>query len=71
MQKYRPMDKAGSYGVQEWIGYIGITGIKGRQVQFLQRIAVAEHLTEVLAVSGVEILQTLNRFQCIAMFKHL
>ena len=27
--KYRPMDKAGSYGVQEWIGYIGITGIVG------------------------------------------
>lgn len=29
VQKYRPMDKAGSYGVQEWIGYIGITGING------------------------------------------
>ena len=29
VQKYRPMDKAGSYGVQEWIGYIGITGIVG------------------------------------------
>ena len=29
VQKYRPMDKAGSYGVQEWIGYIGITGIDG------------------------------------------
>ena len=29
VQRYRPMDKAGSYGVQEWIGYIGITGIVG------------------------------------------
>ena len=29
VEKYRPMDKAGSYGVQEWIGYIGITGING------------------------------------------
>ena len=29
VHKYRPMDKAGSYGVQEWIGYIGITGING------------------------------------------
>ena len=29
VQKYCPMDKAGSYGVQEWIGYIGITGING------------------------------------------
>lgn len=26
---YRPMDKAGSYGVQEWIGYIGVTSIEG------------------------------------------
>ena len=29
VEKYRPMDKAGSYGVQEWIGYVGITGIVG------------------------------------------
>lgn len=26
---YRPYDKAGSYGVQEWIGYVGITRIEG------------------------------------------
>ena len=26
---YKPYDKAGAYGIQEWIGYIGITGIKG------------------------------------------
>ncbi len=25
----RPFDKAGAYGIQEWIGYIGITGING------------------------------------------
>ena len=25
----RPMDKAGAYGIQEWIGYIGCTGLKG------------------------------------------
>lgn len=24
-----PFDKAGAYGIQEWIGYIGITGIRG------------------------------------------
>lgn len=29
INKYRPMDKAGSYGVQEWIGYIGIEKISG------------------------------------------
>lgn len=26
---YRPFDKAGAYGVQEWIGYVGVTGMKG------------------------------------------
>jgi len=26
---YRPLDKAGAYGVQEWIGYIGVTGLHG------------------------------------------
>ena len=26
---YKPFDKAGAYGIQEWIGYIGITGIEG------------------------------------------
>lgn len=27
--KYRPMDKAGAYGAQEWIGYIGMENIEG------------------------------------------
>lgn len=27
--KYQPLDKAGAYGIQEWIGYIGIEGIEG------------------------------------------
>ena len=26
---YKPMDKAGSYGIQEWIGFIGVRGISG------------------------------------------
>ena len=26
---YRPMDKAGAYGIQEWIGYIGVTALEG------------------------------------------
>ncbi|MDE6464173.1 MAG: Maf family nucleotide pyrophosphatase [Muribaculaceae bacterium] len=26
---YRPFDKAGAYGIQEWIGAIGISGING------------------------------------------
>ncbi len=27
--KYSPLDKAGSYGIQEWIGYIGVERIDG------------------------------------------
>ncbi len=26
---YQPMDKAGAYGIQEWIGYVGVRSIKG------------------------------------------
>ena len=29
IEKYRPMDKAGAYGIQEWIGYVGIERIEG------------------------------------------
>jgi len=29
IEKYKPMDKAGSYGIQEWIGYIGVERIDG------------------------------------------
>jgi septum formation protein len=29
VQKYKPLDKAGAYGIQEWIGYVGIDRIDG------------------------------------------
>lgn len=29
IKKYKPFDKAGAYGIQEWIGYIGCTGLNG------------------------------------------
>ncbi len=29
VSRYRPFDKAGAYGVQEWIGYVAVTGIRG------------------------------------------
>ncbi|MCR4860382.1 MAG: Maf family nucleotide pyrophosphatase [Bacteroidales bacterium] len=29
IEKYQPYDKAGAYGIQEWIGYVGISSIEG------------------------------------------
>ena len=29
VEKYNPSDKAGAYGVQEWIGYVGVERIEG------------------------------------------
>ena len=29
VRTYQPMDKAGAYGIQEWIGYIGVTALEG------------------------------------------
>ena len=29
IKTYRPFDKAGAYGIQEWIGYVGVTGLNG------------------------------------------
>lgn len=29
IRHYKPYDKAGAYGIQEWIGYIGISRIEG------------------------------------------
>ena len=29
VDRYSPMDKAGSYGIQEWIGFIGVESISG------------------------------------------
>ena len=29
VDRYQPMDKAGAYGIQEWIGAAAISGIEG------------------------------------------
>lgn len=29
IEKYKPYDKAGAYGVQEWMGYVGMNRIEG------------------------------------------
>ncbi len=27
--RYHPLDKAGAYGIQEWIGYVGVSSLRG------------------------------------------
>lgn len=46
LEHYRPYDKAGAYGIQEWIGYIGIYRIEGSfyNVMGLPVQSVYEHL---------------------------
>lgn len=29
LEEYQPLDKAGAYGIQEWIGMVGVTRIEG------------------------------------------
>ncbi len=29
VEHYKPFDKAGAYGIQEWIGHVGVTGMNG------------------------------------------
>ncbi|CAM2903944.1 septum formation protein [Flavobacterium succinicans] len=29
LEKYQPYDKAGAYGIQEWIGFVGVAKIEG------------------------------------------
>ena len=54
VQQYKPYDKAGAYGVQEWIGYIGIEAINGSfyNVMGLPTKLLWEMLKEVSGVTG-------------------
>lgn len=46
LENFRPYDKAGAYGIQEWIGYIGIHHIEGSfyNVMGLPIQSLYEHL---------------------------
>jgi septum formation protein len=41
IKTYQPFDKAGSYGIQEWLGYIGINKIEG---SFFNVMGLPTHL---------------------------
>ena len=55
---YHPMDKAGAYGIQEWIGYIGVTGLNGSYFNVMglpvQRIFEALKTYGVSPVDGTQ-----------------
>jgi septum formation protein len=48
IEKYQPFDKAGAYGIQEWIGFIGVAKIEGSytNVMGMPTDKVYEYLTQ-------------------------
>ena len=49
IEKYQPFDKAGSYGIQEWIGLVGIDNINGS-------------FTNVVGLPSSKLFQTIRNF---------
>lgn len=56
LNTYKPYDKAGAYGIQEWIGAIGVSCIKGsyNNVVGLPTHRLFEELQQISASWGVE-----------------
>lgn len=50
---YQPYDKAGAYGIQEWIGYVGVTGLKGSYFNVMG-LPVQRIYQELVAMIGRE-----------------
>lgn len=55
IEKYKPFDKAGAYGVQEWIGYVAVEHIEGSyfNVMGLPIFRVNQELKETFGISVV------------------
>lgn len=58
IEHYRPFDKAGAYGIQEWIGYVGCTGLKGSyfNVMGLPVQRIYEELRKIKSDSAAKVL---------------
>jgi septum formation protein len=54
VERYNPMDKAGAYGIQEWIGYVGVRRIEGSyyNVMGLPVQALSEYLRRIKEGEG-------------------
>jgi septum formation protein len=49
---FRPMDKAGAYGIQEWIGYVAVSRIEGDfyNVMGMPMQAIYQNLNSFIAI---------------------
>ena len=54
VDEYKPFDKAGAYGIQEWIGYVAIEGIDGSFYNVMGLPVL--RLSRMLAQFGVKLL---------------
>lgn len=52
---YEPYDKAGAYGIQEWIGYIGVTSLHGSYFNVMG-LPVQRIWQELLGIYGIDAL---------------
>lgn len=53
VDKYQPFDKAGAYGIQEWIGYVGVTALHGSYFNVMG-LPVQRIYQELLSMEGKE-----------------
>ncbi len=56
VSRYRPFDKAGAYGVQEWIGYVGVTELRGSYFNVMG-LPVQRLYTELKKMGAIDIQQ--------------
>lgn len=60
INNYKPFDKAGAYGIQEWIGYIGCTGLHGSYYNVMG-LPVQRIYTELQKLTRLHSLQDCQR----------
>ena len=57
VRNHHPFDKAGAYGIQEWIGYIGVTALGGSYYNVMG-FPVQRVYEELTRHFGVELLRS-------------